>query len=114
MVKRLITMFSLFFSILIFVFFADLFLISNIYTSLDALSISVSHQIALDGKISEDIVSFVELSFSGAKIKDLNQDSVEFGGEFLFCIYEEYQPLIFSTETMKISITRSVTIGYLG
>ena len=113
MVKRINALLSLFFFTLLFAFSSDLFLISAVYSSLDALSTSVAHQIAIEGKITPKIIEFVESSLSNAHIESIGPESVEFGSVLYFRLFEEYRPIIMNDQPMEISITRETTIGYL-
>ena len=113
MVKKINALFSLFFFTLLFAFSSDLFLISCVYSSLDALSTSVTHPIAIEGKITEKIINFVASSIEGATIENISQGSGEFGSVLYFRLFKDYRPIIMETKPMIISITRSATIGYL-
>ncbi len=91
----------------------DLSLVSTIYTSLDALSVSVSHLIAKEGGITESVKTYVLSSYPKASIEPIGDSIVPFGEMLSYRLYTQYQPLIMSDKEMEISLVRGAVIGYL-
>jgi hypothetical protein len=49
----------------------------------------------------------------GGIIEQVGSGGNRFGDEFTFIIYRYYNPLILSSSSMRVSVTRSALIGYL-
>lgn len=113
MYKKIVTLITMFVLIVISSFLVDLFIMSSIYTSLDGLSISIAHQIALKGNIDEDIIQFVHDYDEKIIISSNNDKPLEFGSIYVFKLSKKYQPIIYKIEEVTISINRSTVIGYL-
>lgn len=113
MANKLSFVLSLFFLMQIIAFAGDLTIISTLYTTLDSLSVSVSHLIAKEGRINEEIREYVARYCPSCSLESLGEETVAFGETYLYRLSVAYNPLIMSKETMVISLTRGAVIGYM-
>lgn len=96
---------------MIFVILGDVISVQFIYTNMDAVSLSAGYIISKQGYITEEVERLVE-NECGATIEPLNDSVPLYGSLYEFRIYRDYEPLFISDDTMEISITRSIIIGY--
>ena len=113
MANKLSFILSLFFLMQIIAYAGDLSIVSTIYTSLDALSVSVSQLIAKEGGISEKVKTYVVSSYENASIEAIGDSYIPFGEMLSYRLFVSYQPLIMSDKEMEISLVRGAVIGYL-
>ncbi len=113
MANKMSFILSLFFLMQILAYAGDLSIVSTIYTTLDALSVSVSQLIAKEGAITDSIRTYVVSSCPKASIEAVGDDQVAFGEMLSYRLYMSYKPLIMSNKEMEISLVRGAVIGYL-
>ena len=102
---------SLLFVAQLFIFAADLISVQMIYTNLDAVSVTAANLISTRGGIDEEITNLV-YNQSGGVIEAIGDETPMLGSVYEFKISREYNPWVMSNKPMKITIIRSVVIGY--
>ncbi len=102
---------SLLFLFTVMLFAGDLLCVSMIHSTLDSIALTAGQRIAKEGRLSASIVSFVELE--GAKIECLENCSPAIGDTMRFRVYKDFSSLVLSKQTMRITVTRSVVVGYI-
>jgi hypothetical protein len=112
MAYKLSFLLSLFFVIEVVAYGGDLAAVSLIHTSLDAASVTASYRISLEQTLSNETIEMVKKECGGV-IEQVGEGGNRFGDEFTFTIYRYYSPLILSSSSMRVSVTRSALIGYL-
>lgn len=103
---------SLLFAVQIMAYAGDLSMVQMIHSSLDACAVSAGKMIAIEGKISSGVISFVR-SAAKANILPITSQSPQVGKIYEFKVFRSFQPLVISSTPMTITIHRSVVIGYL-
>jgi hypothetical protein len=101
---------SLLFVVQILILGGDIFALQVVYTNLDALGQTTSFRIAQAGRIDEATTMW--LLSKNTVITCLQNCTPRFGDTLEFKLETTYDPLIISSETMTISVTRSAVIGY--
>lgn len=109
--SKLAFILSLFFVAIIFALLGDVITIQFIYTNLDAVSATAGYIIAKEGRITDEVILLVEKE-AGAFIEACDDSLPLYGSVYEFIVYRPYDPLFISDETIKITVTRSVIIGY--
>ena len=111
MASKIGVMLSLIFFFYAFLFAADFIMIQLTYTSLDALSTSVSYKISKSGEINEELVDFVKSEIDG-DIKPVNAlTSYEEGSLLGYYLIKEYRPISFESKPLTISIKRYAVVN---
>ena len=117
MSQKLGMILSVMFIILVFLFGADLVMLQTVYTNLDSISETISFQIAKngvdsDGDIDSSIKDYVYKT-TGASITANNNGKVNFleGDIFAYVLTKEYQPILLSTNPIKVSVSRYTVLG---
>lgn len=109
--SKLGVMLSLLFFFYAFLFASDFVMIQLTYTSLDALSTTVSYKISKSGEINEDLQTFVKQKING-DIKPVGASSSYEQGSLLgYYLIKEYKPIAFESEPLRISIKRYAVIN---
>ena len=109
--SKLGVMLSLIFFFYAFLFASDFIMIQLTYTSLDALSTSVSYKISKSGEINEDIKVFVKEELN-ADIKPVGaSSSYEEGSMLGYYLIKEYKPIAYDSEPLSIKIKRYAVIN---
>ncbi len=104
-------MLSLVFVVQVLLLSGDLVSIQAIYGHLDALSLSVNQMISRQGGITPRIEQYVETQ--EVEIYCIPEMcSTQFGETYEYKLVKTFTPLIMSKDEMKITIKRSVIIGY--
>ena len=100
---------SLVFLMAVFLFSGDMLCISAIRSDLDSIALTLSYRISLDGRVSEETKQWVK--DCGANLS-LPLQSPRIGDTYSFQVYKDYQPIIISSEAMRITVKRSTIVGY--
>lgn len=95
----------------LFVLAGDIFSAQVIYTNLDALSLTAGNVISSKGEITDELKKYV-FEQCGGEIFPVGDDTPMFGSVFTFEISKNFQPMNKFTSQSKISVVRSVVIGY--
>jgi hypothetical protein len=111
MAYKLGLLLSLFFVIEVIAFSGDLYFLSYIHSELDAVSLTASYEISMQGYITDYVKTYVQEK-AHAYIVKVGDDTPRFGEALTFKVYRSYSPLIIANQTMTVSVTRSAVIGY--
>lgn len=98
------------FLIFLFLFLADLAMISIEKQQLDALAITVSYRISLEGRLSDGTVSLARES--GIRLYQKSEQTPRIGETVVFVLEKDYTPLIIASSTMTLRTTRTSVVGY--
>ena len=94
-----------------FLFASDFIMIQLTYTSLDALSTTVSYRISKTGEINEELTKFVKEEING-DIKPVGaSSSYEEGSMLGYYLIKEYEPIAYDSEPLTIKIKRYAVIN---
>lgn len=111
MASKIGVILSLLFFFYAFLFATDFIMIQLTYTSLDAISTSVSYKISKSGEINQDLVYFVREEVN-ALIKPIGaSQSYEEGSILGYYLIKEYKPISFESEPLTLSIKRFAVIN---
>lgn len=111
MASKIGVMFSLIFFFYAFLFASDFVMIQLTYTSLDALSTTVSYRISKSGEINDELAQFVKEEING-DIKPVGaSSSYEEGSMLGYYLIKEYKPIAYDSEPLTIKIKRYAVIN---
>ena len=111
MASKIGVMLSLIFFFYAFLFASDFVMIQLIYTSLDALSTTVSYRISKSGEINDELAQFVKEEING-DIKPVGaSSSYEEGSMLGYYLIKEYKPIAYDSEPLTIKIKRYAVIN---
>ena len=102
--------------ILVIAFFllgGDMIALSYCYSNLDSSAITIGYIIAKEGRVNEDIVHRLEQTYN-VTFADISPSNPSVGDVVDFVIYRYYDPLIMSTDPIKIEASRTTVVGYYG
>ncbi|OPZ36027.1 MAG: hypothetical protein BWY98_00559 [Tenericutes bacterium ADurb.BinA155] len=102
---------SFFFMVQVLLFAGDLACIDAIHSELDAIAVTASYQISMNGELTEATKKLVH-DEAGAEIYLLSEGSAKLGDSISFGVYRDYQPFIVSKEAVRISVRRTAIVGY--
>lgn len=88
----------------------DVYCLTSVRNNLDAIALTVSYRVSIEGRLSQDIVSFVE--DEGAHIINITAYNPPIGGTLVFEVYKEYEPIIIQKSTMRVAVRRSTVVGF--
>lgn len=91
---------------------SDLMNVAIIKNSLDALSLTVSYRIALEGTISSGTKSLIESYGARYRLEDGEREAFRIGDTVTYFLEKDYQPFVLGKETRQVSVRRSAVIGY--
>ncbi|MBQ1879538.1 MAG: hypothetical protein VZR76_03745 [Candidatus Enteromonas sp.] len=104
---------SMFFLVQVFLYAGDLACIESIHSQLDAISLTASYQISMQGGLNDSIAKFV---YEEAKAKiyytDDKQSYKAYGESVSFYVSRDYIPFVISDKAIAITVRRSAVIGY--
>lgn len=111
MASKIGVMLSLLFFFYAFLFASDFVMIQLTYTSLDALSTTVSYRISKCGEINDELAQFVKEEING-DIKPVGaSSSYEEGSMLGYYLIKEYKPIAYDSEPLTIKIKRYAVIN---
>lgn len=111
MASKIGVMLSLLFFFYAFLFASDFVMIQLTYTSLDALSTTVSYRISKSGEINDELAQFVKEEING-DIKPVGaSSSYEEGSMLGYYLIKEYKPIAYDSEPLTIKIKRYAVIN---
>ena len=111
MASKIGVMFSLIFFFYAFLFASDFVMIQLTYTSLDALSTTISYRISKTGEINDDLKKFVKEEIN-ADIKPVGASaSYEEGSMLGYYLIKEYKPIAYDSEPLELKIRRYAVIN---
>ena len=111
MASKIGVMLSLIFFFYAFLFASDFVMIQLTYTSLDALSTTVSYRISKSGEINDELAQFVKEEING-DIKPVGaSSSYEEGSMLGYYLIKEYKPIAYDSEPLIIKIKRYAVIN---
>ena len=88
----------------------DVYCLIAVRNNLDAIALTVSYRISMEGRVSDSILQFVENE--GACFEDLTHYVPPVGGTYVFEIYKEYTPIVISKQAMRVAVRRSTIVGF--
>ena len=98
------------FLIFIVLFLADHGFVQIQRQQLDALSLTISYRIALEGRISSGIKSLAEEN--GARIVPKSEETPKIGDTVIYTLEKDYHPLIMASGSLTLRCTRTTVVGY--
>ena len=101
---------SIVYMIAILLLGGDVYCLTSIRNNLDAIALTVSYRISLEGRLSESTISLVEQE--GANIRDLTHYTPPIGSTVIFEVYKEYVPLVIQKTAMEIVVRRTAVVGF--
>ena len=104
---------SMFFLVQVFLYSGDLACVQTMHSQLDAIAVTASSQISMQGAITPAIEDFVYQE-TGARIYyvDAKQSNKAYGESLSFYVTKEYLPFVLSDEKIAITVRRTAVIGY--
>ena len=103
---------SLAFMMAVLLLSGDLMNVSIIHNSLNALGLTVSYRIAMDGRLSADTKSLIE-EYGATIVFPLGEaTSFRIGDTVDYYLEKTYDPFVLRKEPMRISVRRSTVVGY--
>lgn len=102
---------SLFFAVQVVAYVGDLTTVQILYSNLESVSITASHMISIDGDMSDRVLDYIKKN--GAYVVTLFGGSPRIGDLFSFQLGMDYKPVIISSSTMTLTVTRSIVVGYI-
>ena len=87
--------------------------LSAAYSVLDSNSISIGYLIAKSGRVDREYLSYLEGSFN-VTFLSISPSNANSGDVVEFTIYRMYDPLIISTDEIRLTASRTTVIGYYG
>lgn len=104
---------SMFFLIQVFLYSGDLACVQSIHSQLDAIALTASYQISIQGEINEAIEELVYRE-AGAKIYyvDEEQSHKSYGESISFYVSRDYLPFVLSDKAIAITVRRTAVICY--
>ena len=88
----------------------DIFCLIAIHNNLDAIALTVSYRIGIDGYVSEQTIDWIHNE--GAEYYAVTETTPRIGDTFVFEIYKDYEPIIIKKSTMRIAVRRSTVVGF--
>lgn len=111
MAYKLGLLLSMVFVMQLFVFAGDMMSLQAIYTNLDAVSVVAGNLISTRGQIDDEI-RYIVASQSGGIITSQATEAPKFGSVYAFEISRDFDPWVISNKPIRVSVKRSVVIGY--
>ena len=102
---------SLFFLVFSFLIAGDVVVVSSIRNQLDALSLTVSYKLSVDGYFSDEVKALVEED--GAYFANVSDEMPAFGQLVSFDLCVDYDPMIISKGPMTVSVSGAAVVGYI-
>ena len=114
MASKIGTILSMFFIFVAFMFGVDFLMIQLNYTSLDALSSSVSYKISKSGEISNELKQFV-LDSAQARIEPVGADhNYEEGSVIGYYLIKDYKMISLDAKPIEIKVKRFTVVNIYG
>ncbi len=110
MAYKLGLMLSLVFVMSVMLLGGDIIGVSSIHSSLDALALIVARAIGKEGTISSN--TYQTVKSHDAYISYNATASFALGETMTFTLYKYYTPMVLSKERLRITVRRSVIVGY--
>lgn len=104
---------SMVFVVLFLLLGGDMLCLSAAYSVLDSNSISIGYLIAKSGRVDREYLSYLEGSFN-VTFLSISPSNANSGDVVEFTIYRMYDPLIISTDEIRLTASRTTVIGYYG
>jgi hypothetical protein len=104
-------------STLFIVFFVliggDMICVSNAYSQIDNISITIGYLISKSGRVDNKFVLNIERQYD-IHFEQISPTAPNPGDVVDFTIYRYYHPMFIASNDMKIVAKRSTVIGYFG
>lgn len=104
---------SMVFVVMFLLLGGDTLCLSAAYSVLDSNSISIGYLIAKSGRVDREYLSYLEGSFNVIFLS-ISPSNANSGDVVEFTIYRMYDPLIISTDEIRLTASRTTVIGYYG
>ena len=91
----------------------DMLCLSAAYSELDSNSITIGYLIAKSGRVDSEYLEYLEGSFN-VSFLSVSPSSPHQGEVVEFTIYKMYDPLIISTNEVRLTASRTTVVGYYG
>ena len=88
----------------------DIFCLIAIHNNLDAIALTVSYRISIEGYVSQSTLDWIHNE--GADYYAVTTNTPRIGDTFVFEIYKDYEPIIIKKSTMRIAVRRSTVVGF--
>ena len=117
MSNQLALILSLPFLLGILLFGTDIVLILSIYSSIDAISTTVSYKIATNGvddkgNVDKSIDNYLNTNMGAYLIKGDTTKTVYYEGDlYPYYLIKEYKPFVISASVIKVRIKRYAVLG---
>ena len=111
MAYKLGLMLSIVFVMSVMLLGGDIIGISSVHSSLDALALVVARAIGKEGKVSSSTLRLIR-SYDAKISYDNSSRTPAVGEKLTFSLSQYYQTLVMSKDRLKITVTRTVIVGY--
>jgi hypothetical protein len=109
MAHKIASLFSFIFVIQLLLLMGDMSAIQVIQTDMLSLATTISHDIALRGRLDQSVVA--RANGKGYTLVCVHTCFPQFGDTLTYTLTITYSPLIISNDPLPLSITRYVVIG---
>lgn len=113
MVKKVISISSLAFALIIFLCGLDFVNLQNNYNSLNNISTEVAYHISKSSRADKEFISSLENHYQ-VKIAIQNDSMPLYGDECDFIVSTYYYPFSISFDAMEVKVRRLTILGYYG
>ncbi len=91
----------------------DMMCLSAAYSQLDNTSMTIGYLIAKSGRVDEEYLTSLEETYK-VNFLNVSPENPTYGDVVDFIIYQNYQPIIMSSEVITLKAQRTTIIGYYG
>jgi len=88
----------------------DIFCLIAVHNNLDAIALTVSYRISMDGRVSNETIDWIRNE--GAEYVAVTETTPRIGDTFVFEIYKDYEPMIIKKSTIRVAVRRSTVVGF--
>lgn len=104
---------SMVFVVMFLLLGGDMMCLSAAYSRLDSNSISIGYLIAKTGRVDVEYLHTLEQTYD-VRFLSVTPSSPHLGDVVEFTIYRMYDPLILSSNDIRLEASRSTVVGYYG
>ena len=104
---------SMFFVVCFLLLGGDMLCLSSAYSSLDSTAITIGYLIAKTGRTDSEFQTYLSETYN-INFETILPSQPQQGDVVKFVIYRYYDPLVLSTENIKLSASRTTVVGYYG
>ena len=103
---------SLSFMMAVLLLAGDLLNVSIVENNLNALGLTISHRIAMDGRLTPESRNLIDSYGARYVFEDGEKEIYRIGATVSFTLQKDYDPFVLSKGTMTITVRRSTVVGY--